>query len=536
MCRASVAGLVFLCAICGASSGGEEGSAGGAAPTSAACHTWAGAGECDERASALHAWRERRALGGDLHATLEVGGEEAGGGLLIVDLSFGGLSNRRQSLMLAAAAARLTGRRLVLAEYFDQPYPASFGACQHCVRPLAYYYNMSRLRAFVPLATFEDLYARLEDEGALQARVVCKGRGTADPLCMAAPPTWLRQDLSWNAAVTQLQHAGDPSGLEPVREQALYALRSVAEPVLWLDTAFRLLALGDLRAELDGSAASRALREACHGCVARCHSAEHNPVVQQAGWCDPRCRRECEGTCSAACHVDDAALRGGARLADCALPQHIRSLLSSLDHVDALKDAGRVAFARLRGKALARAGGSGGSGGGVAEDGVMTVCAHWRVGDWSFPMAADTLVASVGGAVRIALGGEAGGAGAGRRRWATRDTSVTLLLASDASEEQRAAVGQELVVEAEDGGGTLELQVPVEVIDSRQVVREGGGALREDGWEAWEEDAVQLAILDQLTCAHADVFVGTRLSTFSEAIVEERLRLGKPLPSNFLVP
>ena len=94
MCRASVAGLVFLCAICGASSGGEEGSAGGAAPTSAACHTWAGAGECDERASALHAWRERRALGGDLHATLEVGGEEAGGGLLIVDLSFGGLSNR----------------------------------------------------------------------------------------------------------------------------------------------------------------------------------------------------------------------------------------------------------------------------------------------------------------------------------------------------------------------------------------------------------------------------------------------------------
>ena len=60
--------------------------------------------------------------------------------------------------------------------------------------------------------------------------------------------------------------------------------------------------------------------------------------------------------------------------------------------------------------------------------------------------------------------------------------------------------------------------------------------MREDGWEAWEEDAVQLAILDQLTCAHADVFVGTRLSTFSEAIVEERLRLGKPLPSNFLVP
>jgi len=29
--------------------------------------------------------------------------------LLIVDLSFGGLSNRRQSLMLAAAAAKLIG-------------------------------------------------------------------------------------------------------------------------------------------------------------------------------------------------------------------------------------------------------------------------------------------------------------------------------------------------------------------------------------------------------------------------------------------
>ena len=527
MCRASVAGLVFLCAIYGASSGGEGGSAGGPAPTSAACHTWAGEGEGDERASALHAWRERRALGGDLHATPEVGGEEEGGGLLIVDLGFGGLSNRRQSLMLAAAAARLTGRRLVLAEYFDQPYPASFGSCQHCVRPLAHYYNMSRLRAFVPLATFEDLYARLEDEGSLQARVVCKGRGTADPLCMAAPPTWLRQDLSWDATVTQLQHAEDPSGLEPVREQALYALRSVTEPVLWLDTAFRLLPLGDLRADLDGSASSRARREACHGCLARCHSAEHNPVVQQAGWCDPHCRRECEGTCSAACHIDDAALRGGARLADCALPPHIRSLLSSLDHVDALKDAGRVAFARLRDKALARAGGSGDGG---PENGVMTVCAHWRVGDWSFPMAADTLVASVGGAVRIALGGEEGRRPAAvRSRWA-------LLLASDASEEQRAAVGQELLVEAEDSDGTIELQMPVEVIDSRQVVREGGGTLREDGWEAWEEDAVQLAILDQLTCAHADVFVGTRLSTFSEAIVEERLRLGKPLPSNFLVP
>jgi hypothetical protein len=34
----------------------------------------------------------------------------------------------------------------------------------------------------------------------------------------------------------------------------------------------------------------------------------------------------------------------------------------------------------------------------------------------------------------------------------------------------------------------------------------------------------------------ADVFVGTRLSTFSEAIVEERIRLNKPLDSNFLVP
>jgi hypothetical protein len=32
------------------------------------------------------------------------------------------------------------------------------------------------------------------------------------------------------------------------------------------------------------------------------------------------------------------------------------------------------------------------------------------------------------------------------------------------------------------------------------------------------------------------VFVGTRGSTFSEAIVEERTRRGEPLGSNYLVP
>ncbi len=46
--------------------------------------------------------------------------------LLVVDLSFGGLSNRRQALMQAVAAAKILGRALVLGDEFDPPHPVLF--------------------------------------------------------------------------------------------------------------------------------------------------------------------------------------------------------------------------------------------------------------------------------------------------------------------------------------------------------------------------------------------------------------------------
>lgn len=156
------------------------------------------AGRCNEgRAAAVRAWRGSQNLAEDDEAresTMQSGGTRK---LLIVDLSFGGLSNRRQSLVLAAVAARRIGRRLVLPEYFDTPFPNSFGPCQHCIRPLAFYYNMSSLKSFVTLATYEDLYSWLEDSGSLQVRVACKGARH----CMKEPPAWLHQDLIWDSSV-----------------------------------------------------------------------------------------------------------------------------------------------------------------------------------------------------------------------------------------------------------------------------------------------------------------------------------------------
>ena len=103
-------------------------------------------------------------------------------------------------------------------EYFDAPFPASFGVCQHCVRPLAYYYNISHLGSHVPLATLEDLYAWLEESGPLRVRVACKGR------CMREPPPWIREDLVWDSSVSYLQHVDDPTGLLPVSAKALQDL------------------------------------------------------------------------------------------------------------------------------------------------------------------------------------------------------------------------------------------------------------------------------------------------------------------------
>jgi hypothetical protein len=59
-----------------------------------------------QRAEALRAWRTlQHAAAPSTHEHASASQEAQK--LLIVDLSFGGLSNRRQSLMLAAAAARL---------------------------------------------------------------------------------------------------------------------------------------------------------------------------------------------------------------------------------------------------------------------------------------------------------------------------------------------------------------------------------------------------------------------------------------------
>ena len=192
--------------------------------------------------------------------------------------------------MLAAAAAKLLGRRLVLPEYFDAPFPASFGECQHCIRPYAFYYNISRLRSYVPLATLEDLYEWLEaeGEGSLRVKVVCK-RGMGR--CMKEPPSWLRHDFVWDSSVAQLQHLEDPSGLTPVSSEALRSLRTACEEIIWLDTSFRLLSLGDFRSWLDGNELSVSIRRACHGCEQQCQSIQHNEQVQREGWCAPSCRR-----------------------------------------------------------------------------------------------------------------------------------------------------------------------------------------------------------------------------------------------------
>lgn len=119
--------------------------------------------------------------------------------------------------MTNAVYPSVSRRRLVLPEYFDSPFPASFGACQHCIRPLAYYYNISLLGSIVPIATFEDLYSWLEESGSLRVRVACKAR------CMREPPQWLKEDLSWDSSV---HHLGpeDTDGLLPVSFEALQAL------------------------------------------------------------------------------------------------------------------------------------------------------------------------------------------------------------------------------------------------------------------------------------------------------------------------
>jgi hypothetical protein len=229
------------------------------------------------------------------------------------------------------------------------------------------------------------------------------------------------------------------------------------------------------------------------------------------------------------------------------------------------------------GERVAVGGGEYGRDGKEGGDGgrLVMVCGHWRVGDWSYPLSPETLVDSVKAAVEIFARDFGGGS---HVRWA-------VFLASDATDAQLAEVAAALPLvyvtssdtpwrrspaasvregggggggERDGGGGEGGKERDGEGGQGRErggsgdkggAYGGGGGgtaevpasrtwasALREEEWEEWEEDAVQHAILDQLVCSQADVFVGTRLSTFSEAIVEERIRLNKPLASNFLVP
>jgi hypothetical protein len=226
------------------------------------------------------------------------------------------------------------------------------------------------------------------------------------------------------------------------------------------------------------------------------------------------------------------------------------------------------------GETVATGGGEYGRDGkeGWDDGGLVMVCGHWRVGDWSYPMSPETLVDSVKAAVEIFARDFGGG---GHVRWA-------VFLASDATDAQVAEVAAALPLvhvapsdtpwrrsraasvreggggERDGGGGEGEKEREAggeggesggggdkgrayggrggETSEVPESSRAWASALREEEWEEWEEDAVQHAILDQLVCSQADVFVGTRLSTFSEAIVEERIRLNKPLASNFLVP
>eukprot|EP00961_Rhodomonas_salina_P268221 3625004-Rhodomonas_salina.1 len=108
-----------------------------------------------DRAASVEEWRARRAADLSRHHDSEckAGGscrvdggiadtdaaagidDEAMHGLLVVELSFGGLSNRRQALMQAVAAAKLLRRRLVLGDEFDSPHPVCHAdtGCMHVV-------------------------------------------------------------------------------------------------------------------------------------------------------------------------------------------------------------------------------------------------------------------------------------------------------------------------------------------------------------------------------------------------------------------
>jgi hypothetical protein len=69
--------------------------------------------------------------------------------------------------------------------------------------------------------------------------------------------------------------------------------------VVWVDTAFRLLDLGGVRAVLDGPPPAAAALAACAGCTRACRAA--GAAAGGAGWCDGACRGACEVSCETSC-------------------------------------------------------------------------------------------------------------------------------------------------------------------------------------------------------------------------------------------
>lgn len=144
--------------------------------------------------------------------------------------------------------------------------------------------------------------------------------------------------------------------------------------------------------------------------------------------------RQCQLSCAPECQVNTSTVRAASRMAPLALAQEAQEAISILHHSDFLKTAARSAFHNLRWRAQSAPRGAELSGpdGGLSE--ALLVCAHWRVGDWSFPLSPEMLVSGVRGAVEAYLEEEPGaaaedaaeGSGGVARQWA-------VVLASDAT-------------------------------------------------------------------------------------------------------
>ena len=154
--------------------------------------------------------------------------------------------------------------------------------------------------------------------------------------------------------------------------------------------------------------------------------------------------RQCQLACASRCQVNASSLRAASQLAPGDLPPEARDILFSLDHSEILKAAARATFGRLqaRAQALAAQKAAARAQAGATPRAVDIVCAHWRVGDWSFPLSPEMLVSSVRAAAEVYLGvsdREEEPEGAHGRAWA-------VILASDAAEHEREAIAHELPV------------------------------------------------------------------------------------------